>query len=112
MVDEKMSVLLSLFVLFFPLRKNKENLKIWGAAEGGKMISCEILWTSTENILNVENYITATFQFFQMHSKINYYFKLCDFISNLYQYTGPMPIFYVYLYPLELLFNEYVGISH
>lgn len=38
-----MSVLLSLFVLFFPLRKNKENLKIWGAAEGGKIISCEIL---------------------------------------------------------------------
>lgn len=34
MVEEKMSVLLSLFVLFFPLRKNKENLKIWGAAEG------------------------------------------------------------------------------
>lgn len=29
-------------------------------------------------------------------------------ISNLYQCTGSMPIFYVFLYPLELCFNEYV----
>lgn len=30
------------------------------------------------------------------------------FISNLYHYAGSMPIFHVFLYPLELCFNEYV----
>lgn len=36
---------------------------------------------------------------FQMHSKNNQYFKLCDFISDLYQHMGPMPISYsVFIY--------------
>lgn len=38
MVEEKVSVLLLSSVLFFPLKENKENLEIWGTAEGGKMI--------------------------------------------------------------------------
>lgn len=30
------------------------------------------------------------------------------FVSNLYQYMSPMPRLYIFLYPLELCFNEYV----
>lgn len=68
-VEEEVSALLLSFVL--TLRKTMENLETWGAAEGWKMMFWDILWISNDRILSVENYITATFQFFWMQSKIN-----------------------------------------
>lgn len=65
--EEEMSVML-LFVLFFPLRKNKENLESsWGRKN---IFFCEILCLSTERILNIKNYIGATLQFFRCVLKL------------------------------------------